>query len=77
MKPGKGPITKDLRTRILLVDDHAIVRYGIAQLINREADLTICGEEEDAGRALSAIERLKPDLVIATSAGAISSALPP
>ena len=67
MSPVKGPITKtkDLRTRILLVDDHAIVRYGIAQLINREADLTVCGEEEDAGKALGAIERLKPDLVVA------------
>ncbi|MCX8091627.1 MAG: response regulator transcription factor, partial [Verrucomicrobiae bacterium] len=53
------------RKRILLVDDHAVVRFGIAQLIQREPDLMVCGEEEDAGRALSAIERLQPDLVIA------------
>ena len=39
---------KDPRTRILLVDDHAVVRYGIAQLVNREGDLTVCGEEEEA-----------------------------
>jgi DNA-binding NarL/FixJ family response regulator len=51
--------------RILLVDDHAVVRYGITQLIHRERDLVVCGEEEDAGKALAAIERLKPDLVIA------------
>jgi DNA-binding NarL/FixJ family response regulator len=56
---------KDSRTRILLVDDHAVVRYGIAQLINRESDMFVCGEEEDAARGLSAIEALKPNLVIA------------
>ncbi len=56
---------QDKRTRILLVDDHAVVRFGISQLINREADLVVCGEEEDASHAMTAIERLKPNLVIA------------
>ena len=56
---------KDTRTRVLLVDDHAVVRFGIAQLINREADLVVCGEEEEASKALSTITSLKPDLVIA------------
>ncbi len=58
------PVT-DKRTRILLVDDHAVVRFGIAQLINRQADMVVCGEEENASNALSAIGKLKPDLVIA------------
>lgn len=53
------------KARILLVDDHAVVRFGIAQLINRQPDMEVCGEEEDAGAALSAAERLQPDLVIA------------
>lgn len=57
--------SKDTRARVLLVDDHAVVRFGIAQLINRQSDLVVCGEEEDAGKALDAIGRLKPDLVIA------------
>ncbi|HEY5914688.1 MAG TPA: response regulator transcription factor [Verrucomicrobiae bacterium] len=65
MAQPKPTPAKDTRTRILLVDDHAVVRYGIAQLINREADLVVCGEEENASNALSAIERLKPGLVIA------------
>lgn len=56
---------KEHRARILLVDDHAVVRYGIAQLINRQDDLVVCGEEEDASRAMTAITLLKPDLVIA------------
>jgi DNA-binding NarL/FixJ family response regulator len=65
MASNKPDSVKDSRTRILLVDDHAVVRYGIAQLINRQSDLVVCGEEEDAGNALSAIAKLKPDLVIA------------
>jgi DNA-binding NarL/FixJ family response regulator len=67
MPPAKQNPTpvKDARARILLVDDHAVVRYGIAQLINRQSDLVVCGEEEDASRAMSAIAKLKPDLVIA------------
>jgi len=63
-QPKTAPV-RDTRTRILLVDDHAVVRYGIAQVINREADLVVCGEEEDASKALGAIETLKPNLVIA------------
>ena len=63
-KPAPPP-PKDTRKRVLLVDDHAVVRFGIAQLINRQADLMVCGEEEDASKALTAIGQLKPDLVIA------------
>ena len=65
MAQAKLKLAKDTRTRVLLVDDHAVVRYGIAQLINQQGDLVVCGEEEDARHALSAIARLKPDLVTA------------
>jgi DNA-binding NarL/FixJ family response regulator len=65
MAQSKTSPVKDSRTRILLVDDHAVVRYGIAQLINRQSDMVVCGEEEDASHALSAIATAKPDLVIA------------
>src|SRR5436190_22960740 len=65
MAQAKPNPTKDKRTRVLLVDDHAVVRFGIGQLVNREPDLQVCGEEEDASRALTAITDLKPDLVIA------------
>jgi DNA-binding NarL/FixJ family response regulator len=57
--------TKKSKTQILLVDDHAVVRFGIAQLINHQSDLEVCGQEEDASHALGAIEKLKPNLVIA------------
>jgi DNA-binding NarL/FixJ family response regulator len=65
MAQAKPSQAKDNRKRILLVDDHAVVRFGIAQLINQQSDLMVCGEEEDAANALSAIGKLKPDLVIA------------
>src|SRR5882757_188814 len=65
MAQAKQPQVKDTRARILLVDDHAVVRFGIAQLINRQPDMEVCGEEEDASKALTAIETLKPNLVIA------------
>jgi DNA-binding NarL/FixJ family response regulator len=63
--PGQPGAPKDARKRILLVDDHAVVRFGITQLINRQSDLVVCGEEEDASKALDAISSMKPDLVIA------------
>jgi DNA-binding NarL/FixJ family response regulator len=65
MAQSKQSDSKDRKARILLVDDHAVVRFGIAQLINRQKDLEVCGEEEDASRALAAIGKLKPNLVIA------------
>ena len=65
MAQAKQNQVKDARKRVLLVDDHAGVRFGMAQLINQERDLVVCGEEEDAANALSAIGKLRPDLVIA------------
>jgi len=52
------------KTRVLVVDDHPIVRQGLSQLINREPDLVVCGEAEDARTALDAIAPLKPDILI-------------
>ncbi|MDD2706489.1 MAG: response regulator transcription factor [Verrucomicrobiae bacterium] len=52
------------KRRVLLVDDHPIVRHGIGQLINQESDLMVCGEAEDTQQAMSAIQNLRPDIVI-------------
>jgi DNA-binding NarL/FixJ family response regulator len=52
------------RTRVLIVDDHPIVRQGLAQMINQEVDLMVCGEAEDAQNALQAVAELHPDLVL-------------
>ena len=50
--------------RILLVDDHPIMRHGLAQLIRSEDGLDVCGEAGCAKEALQIIESLAPDLVI-------------
>jgi DNA-binding NarL/FixJ family response regulator len=52
------------KARVLVVDDHPIVRQGLSQLINREPDLMVCGEAEDARRALEAIGPANPDILI-------------
>jgi len=58
------PELQDRKARILLVDDHPIVLRGLSVLVNQESDITVCGEAADAHNALTAIEVLKPDLVI-------------
>jgi DNA-binding NarL/FixJ family response regulator len=50
---------------ILILDDHPMTRHGLAQLINREPDLMVCGEAEVVPKALEAIPLLRPDLVLA------------
>ena len=50
--------------RVLLIDDHPIVRQGLALLIDREADLSVCGEAEGAHSAFHAIATLQPDIVL-------------
>jgi DNA-binding NarL/FixJ family response regulator len=49
---------------IFVVDDHPIVRQGLALLINRESDLVVCGEAEEMQSALSAIQTVRPDILI-------------
>lgn len=51
-------------SRILIVDDHALFREGLRQLIDHEPDLEVCGEAPDAETALRAVEELHPDLAI-------------
>ena len=53
-----------MKARVFVVDDHPIVRGGLAQLINQEADLHVCGEAADAATAFDAIEALKPDVAV-------------
>jgi DNA-binding NarL/FixJ family response regulator len=52
------------KCRVLLVDDHPIVRQGLGLLIDREADLSVCGEADGAHTAFHAIATLRPDIVV-------------
>lgn len=52
------------KTRILLVDDHPMIRERLVELILREADLEVCGEAEDRHEALDLVATIYPHLAI-------------
>jgi len=52
------------KTKIIIVDDHPIVRQGLTELINSEDDLLVCGQAEDAHEAMKNIKKLNPDLAV-------------
>lgn len=58
---AKAPTT---RRRIFIVEDHPTFREGLAQILNAEKDLLVCGEAGTANQAHKAITRLKPDLAL-------------
>jgi len=49
---------------VFIVDDHPLLRQGLALMINRENDLTVCGEAEEAQTAMHAISQRQPDIMI-------------
>lgn len=55
---------KKQKIRILLVDDYAVVRDGLAQLLQGEPDLTVCAEAASAEQALDVAVQASPDLAI-------------
>jgi len=54
----------DPRCRVVIVDDHPIVRAGLAALIAAQSDLEICGQAEEAREALRVVDQVRPDLVL-------------
>lgn len=52
------------KTRLLLVDDHEVVRLGLMTLLNDQPDLQVIGEASTAGEAIRAVEQLDPDVVL-------------
>lgn len=53
-----------VRRRVLIVDDHPIVRQGLKRMIETEADMEVCGEAATEAQARRAIRELNPDIVI-------------
>lgn len=51
-------------TRVLIVDDHALLRDGMRLMIDSQSDLEVCGEADDEADAVQKYRRLHPDLVI-------------
>src|ERR1051326_330039 len=55
---------KGAKARIYIVDDHPVVRSGLADLINQESDMMVCGEAESAEDTLREIKAASPSLAI-------------
>lgn len=63
MKKKTAPAGR--KRQVLIVDDHPLLRDGLAKVINQQSDLAVCGEAADARAGLAAAAKLRPDVVIA------------
>lgn len=61
---AEGPKSDDAAIRVFLLDDHEIVRRGVADLLNQEPDMIVVGEADSAASALSAIESCSPTVAV-------------
>ena len=61
---GARKKTAAKKTRVLVVDDHPLLRFALAQLLNKTADLTCCGEADGVLLARTALKQHAPDLVL-------------
>ena len=61
---GQRPAADDSDIRVLVVDDHALVRSTLTDLLSDEPDVTVVGECEDGSQVVDAVERLRPDVVL-------------
>ena len=55
---------KTRKNKVLIVDDHPIVRHGLGELIARQPDLEVCGEAADSSEALRQVEANRPDVAV-------------
>lgn len=53
-----------MKTRVIVVDDHSIIREGLISLLQQQPDLEVVGQAEDGQSALELIRKLRPDIVI-------------
>lgn len=63
--PAANSPPPQTRRRVLLVDDHPMMRAGLAHLIERQPDLTVCGEAANPAEALKALPNARPDIILA------------
>ncbi|MDQ2918488.1 MAG: response regulator transcription factor [Verrucomicrobiota bacterium] len=64
MKKTRATLPATKKSRVLIIDDHVMVREGVAEIIKHEPDLDVCGTATTANEGLEAVAKLKPDLVI-------------
>jgi len=66
MAESGSPLGERMKSklRVLLVDDHPLVRRGAAEMINEQPDMEVCGETGAAGEALTLVKQTNPHLVL-------------
>jgi DNA-binding NarL/FixJ family response regulator len=55
---------RPMKRKVFVIEDHPLMRRSLVEAIERETDLTVCGQAEDAQEALAAIVTLQPDIVL-------------
>lgn len=64
MKTRKQTTSAQRKRKIVIIDDHPLLRTGLAQVIDQQEDLVVCGEAEDAPQGMSVVRKTRPDAVI-------------
>lgn len=62
--PAKPTVAPDHRKRLLLVDDHPMMRAGLAQMINQQPDMRLIAEANNPSEAMTILSRSRPDLLV-------------
>jgi DNA-binding NarL/FixJ family response regulator len=62
--PSAGVKTKARRVRILIADDHPVIRTAVRSELERHPRFEVCGEAEDGAKAIKEAHRLKPDVIV-------------
>ena len=63
-KKTPEPSKTTCKRRVLIIDDHVMVREGVAEIIEHAEDLSVCGTASTANEGLALLNKLKPDLVL-------------
>ena len=64
MKSQKKPVKEDGKRRVLIVDDHSVLREGLTMVINGQSDLMVCGEAGDVSGGMKAVAANRPDITL-------------
>lgn len=62
--PEENPASARGKIRVLLIDDHPVLRRGLVQMINSQPDMTVVGEAEDAGKGFELVGTLSPNVAV-------------
>lgn len=54
----------NMKIRVFVVEDHPLMRRSLVEAIERETDLVVCGQAEDAEEAFASVVALQPDIVL-------------